>query len=134
MLSQEALLGLVGRIYDAATDETLWPVFLEDFADAVNGTMTGLWFHNLVSPETNLAITVRSGPDLKEAYKKYYGAIDPWKAAGLARDRHPGPDTVYTGEELIGSEQFRKLEFYNDYVLPNQIVRHFGSPLAINPQ
>jgi len=134
MLSQEALLGLVGRIYDAATDETLWPVFLEDFADAVNGTMTGLWFHNLVSPETNLAITVRSGPDLKEAYKKYYGAIDPWKAAGLARHRHPGPDTVYTGEELIGSEQFRKLEFYNDFVLPNQIVRHFGSPLAINPQ
>jgi len=48
--------------------------------------------------------------------------------------RHPGPDTVYTGEQLIESEQFRKTEFYNDYVVPNRIVRHFGSPLALHPR
>ena len=36
MLSQATLLGLIGRIYDAAADESLWPAFLEDLAGALD--------------------------------------------------------------------------------------------------
>jgi DNA-binding CsgD family transcriptional regulator len=64
----------------------------------------------------------------------FYGTLDPLKTAGLARHRHPGPDTVYTGEQLIEPAEIRKTEFYNDFLLPNQMVHHFGSPLAIHPQ
>ncbi|MGH8336497.1 MAG: hypothetical protein ACRETL_06715, partial [Gammaproteobacteria bacterium] len=40
VLSQERILGLVGRIYDAAADPGLWAAFLDDLAAALNGTMT----------------------------------------------------------------------------------------------
>ena len=34
MLMHDKLLSLVGRIYHPAADASLWPWFLEDFADA----------------------------------------------------------------------------------------------------
>ena len=36
MLSQATLLGLIGRIYDTAADESLWPTFLEELAGALD--------------------------------------------------------------------------------------------------
>ena len=66
MLSQSRLLDLIGRIYDAAADEHLWPVFLEDFAEAVDGTMTGLIFHKLTPPVAHFGISVRCDPECKD--------------------------------------------------------------------
>ncbi|MGA3187635.1 MAG: hypothetical protein ABSF22_11065 [Bryobacteraceae bacterium] len=47
VLSQEKVLGLIGRIYDAAADEGLWPLFLEDFADSVGGEGTAIVYHDM---------------------------------------------------------------------------------------
>jgi DNA-binding CsgD family transcriptional regulator/PAS domain-containing protein len=131
MLSQEKLLVLIGEIYDAASDERLWPVFLEHFADAVNGTFTSIIHHDLGSRRAQLMITARPDSEALRRYKEYYCTFDPYRAASLARYRQPGPDAVYIAEELIDPRQLHQTEFYNDFSLRHDLVHHFGCRIAM---
>jgi DNA-binding CsgD family transcriptional regulator len=131
MLSRDRLLRLIGRIYDAASDESLWPLFLDEFAEAIQGTMTTLVYHDLTSQRASLMLSARCDPECPRQYVSYFSARDPYKTAGLARHRSAGPDTVYVGEELVASAQLTRTEFYNDFSLAHGMVRHFGTPIVI---
>ena len=43
----ESALRLIGPIYDAAADPSLWPEVLTQFAHEAQGTMTGFLIHDM---------------------------------------------------------------------------------------
>lgn len=73
----------------------LGPAFLEEFANAVNGTQTTIVFHDLACPKARLMISVRFDPDTIRRYTEYFSTFDPYRAASLVRHRRASPETIY---------------------------------------
>ena len=130
-LAEDKLFGLIGRIYDAAADASLWPAFLEAFANAVAGTLTAIAYHDLRESRANMGAAIRFDPDYVGRYIDYYGTFDPWRSAWMARFSRASPEAIVTSEELISPDQLDKTEFFNDYLLPQDTVHQFGGPIAI---
>jgi DNA-binding CsgD family transcriptional regulator/PAS domain-containing protein len=130
-LSQSRVLGLIGRIYDAAADAQPWPTFLERFADAVAGTATALVHYDFQESRANIDASIRFDPDYVRRYDAYYGSCDAWKAAWLARFNRTSAQAIVTCEELVDPDQLGKTEFFNDYLLPQDTVHQFGGPINI---
>jgi DNA-binding CsgD family transcriptional regulator len=132
VLSQDKLLGLIGRIYDAAADAQLWPAFLEAFADAAAGTTTALVHYDLQESRADICASIRFDPYYVGRYNAYYGTRDAWKAAWLARFNRTSPEAIVTCEELVSPDQLGKTEFFSDYLLPQDTVHQFGGPINIS--
>jgi hypothetical protein len=47
MLRQEKLLSLIGQIYDAAADARLWAVFMQAYADTVDGSAAAIVYYDI---------------------------------------------------------------------------------------
>jgi DNA-binding CsgD family transcriptional regulator len=124
--SEERLLSLVGRIYDAAADVSLWPQFLEEFADAVHGTTTALLYYDLASPALMLGIGCRFDPEYRDKYTQYYNRVNPRLASWKRRLNQAGPESIGTSEERVELSQLKKTELYNDYLLPQDTVHQVG--------
>jgi hypothetical protein len=85
VLSQERLLALIGRIYDAGADQSLWSSVLEDIADALNAnSTTALVYHDLAALQANFIVSARSDPECERRYIEQYSAFDPFREASLA--------------------------------------------------
>jgi DNA-binding CsgD family transcriptional regulator len=134
VLSQEKVLRLVGRIYDAAADESLWPAFLEDFAIAVNGEATALFYCDMIALRAGLAITVGFDPECEDRYVKHYSAFDILRSEWLQRFSQAGPEGVVTCEQLVEPPQLRKTEYFNDFLRRYDIVHQFCGPIAVNAE
>jgi DNA-binding CsgD family transcriptional regulator/PAS domain-containing protein len=133
MPSEEKVLELVGHIYEAAADEQHWPAFLEKLADAMSATATTLIYHDLAAAPRATSITAaRMDPYGPRRYVEYYGSFDPYRAAHLTRFSRAGPEAIYVGEQLIPKDDLERTEFFNDFSLVYDIVRHVGAPIAIN--
>jgi len=132
VLSQEMVLGLIGRIYDAAADPQFWPAFLQDFADAVAGTATALVHYDFQESRANIGASIQFDPDYVGRYNAHYVSCDAWKAAWLARFNRTAAEAIVTCEELVSPDQLAKTEFFNDYLSPQDTVHQFGGPIDIS--
>jgi DNA-binding CsgD family transcriptional regulator len=132
LLSEGKLLALVGQIYDAAGDPSLWPVFLEAFSNSVGGASTGIVYHDMTALRATMAVSARTDPQCEQLYLQHYGRCDPLRTAWLERFSRAGPDGVVTCEQVIDSAQLQKTEYYNDFLVPNHIVHQFCGPIAVN--
>ncbi len=114
MYSEEALLRLIGRIYDAALAPERWPAFLEDLAEVVDGHVANLAHTNPQGTRITMAATARFDPQALKEYAAYYGKLDPWlraaTAGGLIRAGEIG-----LGNRLLHAHDVQKTEFYNDF-------------------
>jgi DNA-binding CsgD family transcriptional regulator/PAS domain-containing protein len=119
------VLGLVGLIYDASTAPALWRVFLDKFADAVQGESTGLIHYDASSRSSGFSARVRVDPGALRPYGDYYAAKDEWWNGALKR--RLGPGSVFLGEELCPNEVFARGEFYNDFLQPLNIFHEMGA-------
>jgi DNA-binding CsgD family transcriptional regulator/PAS domain-containing protein len=132
MPSEEKVLELVGQIYDAGADEQHWPAFLESLADALSATVTALSYHDLTSPRATFVTAARMDPAGPRRYVEYYGSCDPYRAAWLTRFNRAGPDTIYTGEQLIPKDDFERTEYFNDFFPVHDIAHQIGAPIALS--
>jgi DNA-binding CsgD family transcriptional regulator len=132
VLSEERTLGLIGRIYDSAGDERLWPAFLEDLASAIDGTAPCLIYQDIVARRAGFAIFARGDPELERRYVESYSALDEFRNAWLSRFDCVGPEAIYAGEQLIEPAELRKTEYFNDFLSVHNIVYHLCAPLALH--
>ena len=121
MPSEEVVLGLIGRIYDAASDPKLWPIFLEDFADIVGGTTTSVIVNDVKNRMGNLAVAVRMDPHWQHKYDEHYVGVDCWGANGM----HLTTGDVVTGQMLCPDSLLQKSEFFNDFLRPMGAMHEF---------
>ena len=66
---------------------------------------------NLIAPHQS---------SMEQAYLNYYQHIDPYRSrAAVNAPTLPRIDQPPLGQELVPTEEFRRTEYYNDYVRPH---------------
>lgn len=114
------MLALVGRIYDAALDPALWPRFLVAFASAYPGGQGALY--SLDSRKASVVLASWD-PAWTRAHNSYFHATNPW----LPKMRARPAGVTNAAEELLPMSEFRRSEYFNDFLRPQGIRTGVGA-------
>jgi DNA-binding CsgD family transcriptional regulator/PAS domain-containing protein len=126
-ISDSNFEALVDYAYDAAFDESLWPAFLERFADALGGRNTALILHDKQSGRNSAVACVRTDADYLRRYNEHYCEMNPWMRNGSA-DLAAG--MIGIGEMHCTSEELIRTEFYNEWLRPQKLKHSIAALLA----
>jgi hypothetical protein len=66
-LTESGLLRLVGLTYEAATDNSSWPVFLKAYAEAVSSQVAAMQVHHFNERRSEILATSGMVPRFKES-------------------------------------------------------------------
>lgn len=107
------LSGLIGRFYEAATDEALWAGIAPEIAAALDSTSAVLKLHGadddirLLDNTDNLLI-----PDDKQSWAADWHQRDLW----VRRSARFGVSQVVTDQDLVSPAEQRKSGFYQEWL------------------
>jgi DNA-binding CsgD family transcriptional regulator/PAS domain-containing protein len=125
------LLALIELIYSAVDDVSLWPVVLDQVAEAVKGEET-LLFTSFPDPATpNVSCLARMDPSALVPYAEYYA---PLNVLSERCDRMFPTGTVRYSHQAVPDREFEATEFYNDYFKPNNMHYSFGLEIPLGDQ
>ncbi|MGK5023215.1 helix-turn-helix transcriptional regulator [Janthinobacterium sp. RB2R34] len=119
---------LIGRLYDAALDETLWRALCTDmmaaFGDASDVVIMLNRHHSLRlvcdSPHVN--------DEALRAYEAYYWQHDIW----IKLARKLGVGHIHSSAEHIGARELEGTEFYADFCRPIDLYHVIGGALPLS--
>jgi DNA-binding CsgD family transcriptional regulator len=111
-LADRALSLLLGSLYDAAADPTLWGPFLQKLARHSGAHSAAIVMHRAGTGEGSYTVSSswHLDPEASRLYQEHYGPLDIW--AVRARLRPSG--RVLTSGSLCRQSEFRVSEIYND--------------------
>jgi DNA-binding CsgD family transcriptional regulator len=112
---EDAVLNLVGLLYDAVAEPARWDTFLCTLADALGAESSSLLLYDPVSRAGNLDISAGLDPSARRRYREYYVGIDQFGIQGRHLC-HPG--AVLLGHELCPERLMKRSEFYTDFLKP----------------
>ncbi len=116
MLSEEEISTLLGRIYEAAGDATLWAPLIETLAERTKSTSAALVIQAFDQELYAISNSWRLPEEFVRAYQEYYHSLDIWAAVVVPnREKYPG-GYVCASESLCPTPEMRKKEFYNDHL------------------
>lgn len=113
--AERAEAELIERIYDTTLEPSLWPTVMERVAAAMGGNCTVMFFFD---PRAKRLIRDVPGdfPN-REIYLRDFAAADPRNRFGVT-----APAGVsFTDDAFITAAQIERSEFYQDYLLPNDM-------------
>ena len=114
MHSEDTLLRLIERIYDAALAPERWAEFLEDLANVIDGHIGNIAFSNSSYTEPNLSVAIRFDPEALRQYREHYSVLDPWAIEAVRRGLMR-TGVVGLGRTIIDRHKLQTTEFYNDF-------------------
>lgn len=120
--SEDTVLNLVGKVYDAALDEQKWPSFLEAFAQAVGGCSSILRSADLHAKSATFVASVGYDPAWQTAYCNHFVKLDYYNT--IMNQYTSG--TIISSDRHCDLTELRKSEYYNDYLLPQDKVYALG--------
>src|ERR1044072_731857 len=125
MMNHDALLQLIGEIYDAAGDIARWPQVLEHVADAFGAQEAAL---GMVSPvAVPWLIAPRSDPDFLRSYSEYYHSRNLfWRNMSRLPIGVGATDTM-----VMPKSELQASEFYNDWSKPQGYLSVMGATLFL---
>jgi hypothetical protein len=127
--SKEVLTKLIGSVYDAAVDATLWETFLGKLAKTCRADSAALVMHRVGCEVHTVAASWKTDPDADRLYRQHYGSIDVWAMRGQSR---LGASSC-TSDRLCPLEELLTTEFYNDFLLRYHIVHGMFGLVERNP-
>lgn len=114
---QSRLFELVGRTYEAARDETLWPLIAPQIAEAFGATSAIVRVQDPVRQKLDFLLhTNQLNAKSIELYESYYDQRDVW----LGRARKLS-GRVVTSNDLVSDSELERTEFYNDYLIKQRL-------------
>jgi DNA-binding CsgD family transcriptional regulator len=113
--SEHTPIDLVGDIYDAVNDETLWPVFLKRLSGTIRSAATNLFVQDLRHPGGAASATFGTDPSFSRSYAEHYGKVNIFLIRGRPLLK---TGSVCFSDELCPNEEAIRSEFFNDWVLP----------------
>jgi DNA-binding CsgD family transcriptional regulator len=122
------LLPLIGDLYDAAVNESLWlPIAsrIAAFLGAESGQLKATDFTN--GPVLSLSRTANYTPALMQEYVDHFHRYDEWSIRALPLP----PDQVRLGEELIGAAEIERLPF-GDLLRRLEVSHLIGAVISID--
>jgi DNA-binding NarL/FixJ family response regulator len=125
-IDQETLLALIGLIYDAALDSTLWPAAL-DAATRFVGADTGFLISEDAIAEKSFAhYQSREIPGFMESYYSLYVHLNPILVPTLVEAR---VGEVFTTSSFMTNQEFLESKFYTEWSGPFGFVDTIGAVL-----
>lgn len=109
--SKQVLTNLIGSVYDAAAEPTLWAPFLEQLAKTSRADSAALVMHQFGTEHT-VSASWKLDPDGTRLYQQHYGSVDVWTMK--AQSKPAG--YVCTSDSLCPLEELATTEFYNDFL------------------
>jgi DNA-binding CsgD family transcriptional regulator len=126
--TEAALYGTIARIYDAAMDPSLWPNVLNQIAHDVMGNQGAIMVHDFDTARGSITVNVGIDPSWQRGYDEYYCMRNVWVAASLKQQ----PGTAFTSEQLLGTKDLIRTEFYNDFLRPQGILFQLAAGLFMD--
>ncbi len=128
--SRIALSKLLGTLYAAAGVAASWPVFLAELTRATGSNQAAILLHDMDHGDHSVSVSFGMDAAGIRAYADYYGARDIWmrKAAPLV---YAG--WLATSEQLCRFQELEGSEFYNDYLVPNNMAHAMWGVLEKTP-
>ena len=116
--TEKSLTKLIGGVYDAASDSTLWGPFLGELAKSCRADSAALVMHHLGHELHEVSDSWNLDPDGERLYQEHYGSIDVWTTR--AQSKLIG--FACTSECLCPLGELLTTEFYNDFLSRHDIV------------
>ncbi|HEU0188799.1 MAG TPA: hypothetical protein VFQ97_02270, partial [Gallionella sp.] len=125
-VSEDTVLNLVGKVYDAALDERKWPSFLEAFAQAVGGCSSILRSADCEAGKASFVASAGYDPAWQSAYCNHFVKLDYYNHI-MNQDTS---GMIFLSDRHFDMAKLRKSEYYNDYILPQDKVHAIGVLLS----
>jgi DNA-binding CsgD family transcriptional regulator len=119
-----ALSAVIGDIYDAAIDPTLWRQVLGRICAFVGGSSAALYWHDAATERSEALHLFNDNPTYTRLYFEKYLPMNPMFPAATFVDA----GVVTTDEDIMPASELVKTRFYKEWVEPQGIV----SALAVN--
>jgi DNA-binding CsgD family transcriptional regulator len=117
---------LVGAIYQAAVDPAHWHDLVTALERAYPESRVTLFGHHDGCPTANLGAAVNyAAADVRD-YASYFVGCSPYIARGGALP----VGRAYSYDTLIGDDELKRTEYYNDYLRPRRLG-HYGTGFII---
>jgi len=117
--SESALLSeLIGLVYDAALDPTLWPRALEQTCRFVGGSSGNLFWHDAATEESAVLHLFNDEPHYTRLYFEKYIPLNPCFPAAAFSDA----GLVYGSTDLVPFEEMVETRFYEEWMKPQGII------------
>ena len=130
--TDDALLDLVGEIYDAAIEPSKWPLVLEHLAAVMGGTHAAIAVHSFSRPKFSLKVNWNVPVEFEKAMHEH-NATNPFvSAAWHVGVGEPISAFRYVGEELKHSRWYKQTHEPHEHgdsamVLLTRSVSHFSN-------
>ena len=124
--NQRALADLVGTIYEAAVDAGHWSDLAVGLERIYPESRVTLFGHDNGCPTAHIGVSVNYAADDVRAYAGHYIKCSPYVARG---DALPA-GRAFHYDVLIGDDELKRTEYYNDYLRPRRLG-HYGTGLII---
>jgi DNA-binding CsgD family transcriptional regulator len=113
----EQLSALIGSVYDAALDSTLWTEVLKRAADFVRGDAAGLLSKDCLSKYGNAHYHVGVDPRYMQSYLETYSFFDPMATLPLF-----DVEQIVSTVDLVPYDEFREGRFYQEWAKPQGFI------------
>jgi DNA-binding CsgD family transcriptional regulator len=124
MVDPELLSQLIGNIYDAALDSSLWVDVLEQATQFIGGTAAGIYWKDItVQGELHYVYNVE--PSSVDAYFNKYIRFDPSLTAQFFFE----VEEIYNTTNVLPYHEFVETTFYKEWVKPNGWADHLATTL-----
>lgn len=120
-ISEERLLGLIRRIYDAALEPQQWQEFVDDLAGLFSGT-AALTTQDSGAQAATISAASGIDPAFARSYEAYYCARRPW----ANRTGTTAVGQIFTPRSLFDRKAYERTEYFNDWLKPQDIY-HLSS-------
>lgn len=119
-----ALSSLIGDIYDAALDPSLWIRTLEHSCAFVGGSSAVLYWHDAATERSAALHLFNDDPHFTKLYFEKYLTMNPVFPAATFLE----PGAVYTPTDIVPETELVRTQFHREWVKPQGIV----DVLAVN--
>ena len=116
---------LIGDIYDAALDPTLWSRALERTCSFVGGSSAALFWHDAAAERSAVLHLFNEDPHYTQLYFSKYFPMNPLFPAATFFDA----GAVYTSPDVMPFAELHKSRFYTEWLKPQGIVDAVSSNL-----
>jgi DNA-binding CsgD family transcriptional regulator len=113
------LSGLIGDIYDAALDRSLWQSVLEKSCGFVAGQSGALLAQGPTQSQAQFFFEWGTEPQFIESYNRTYGILNPLHVPTMV---HANVGDVLIASELIPYDEMVACRFYKEWLTPQGIV------------
>jgi DNA-binding CsgD family transcriptional regulator len=115
--SERTASDLIGLIYDAAGDLTLWTPLLKRIAQASRATSAAFVLHDFKQPHCTVSSSWEVDPGLQGLYEAHYHDVDVWAQRGVTQPA----GTIVISQAVCPLAELRTTEIYNDLFVQSGI-------------